>query len=85
MWNYGVEAWCNLEGRYVTIVANLTHLSGESYEQTLCSLGIMGAEYLRNVELAESIQIYSGLASILLVENIYAKQKIGNQLNIFMR
>ena len=30
MWNYGVEAWCNLEGRYVTIVANLTRACARS-------------------------------------------------------
>ena len=28
MWNYGAEIWCNLEGRYTTIVADLTELSG---------------------------------------------------------
>ena len=24
-WNYGKEAWCNLEGRYLHVVANLAH------------------------------------------------------------
>ena len=28
IWNYGVEAWCNMEGQYVTIEADLTELSG---------------------------------------------------------
>ena len=32
MWNYGFEAWCNLEGRYVTIVADISNLSGAAYE-----------------------------------------------------
>ena len=27
-WNYGTEIWCNLEGRYVIMVSDLTHLSG---------------------------------------------------------
>ena len=82
MWNYGVEAWCNLEGRYVTIVADNSHRSGQWYEQNLCQLGIMGTQYIRDTQLAESIQIYSGLHHYLLVENIYAKQTIGNQLKI---
>ena len=28
LWNYGIEIWCNLEGQYVTFVADLAHLSG---------------------------------------------------------
>ena len=32
LWNYGVEVWCNLEGRFVTIEADLSHLAGQSYE-----------------------------------------------------
>ena len=27
-WNYGKEVWCNLEGQYTHIVADLTHLAG---------------------------------------------------------
>ena len=25
VWNYGDEAWCNLKGRYLHLVANLDH------------------------------------------------------------
>ena len=28
VWNYGKEVWCNLEGRYMHIVADLAHLAG---------------------------------------------------------
>ena len=28
IWNYGKEVWCNLEGRYMHIVADLSHLVG---------------------------------------------------------
>ena len=31
MWNFGTEAWCNMEGQYVTIVADLSGLSGLNY------------------------------------------------------
>ena len=27
MWNYGKEVWCNLEGQYAALVADLNHLS----------------------------------------------------------
>ena len=42
LWNYGQEAWCNLEGRYIHIVADLNHLVGTGYSMELCSVGIMG-------------------------------------------
>ena len=48
MWNYGAEVWCNLEGQFVTIVFDLTHLSGQPYTMTICSLGLMGVEYKRD-------------------------------------
>ena len=28
IWNFGKEVWCNLEGRYMHIVADLAHLAG---------------------------------------------------------
>lgn len=28
IWNFGKEVWCNLEGRYMHIVADLVHLAG---------------------------------------------------------
>ena len=50
-WTYGKEVWCNLEGRYMHIVADLSHLlsspySFTSYTMSLCQLGIMGTEYV---------------------------------------
>ena len=34
-WTYGKEVWCNLEGRYMYIIADLSHLVG-SYTMSLC-------------------------------------------------
>ena len=31
-WKYGKELWCNLEGQYMTIVADLSHRTGTVYE-----------------------------------------------------
>ena len=28
MWKFGHEAWCNMEGQYLTIVADLTQYAG---------------------------------------------------------
>ena len=56
-WNYGAEEWCNLEGQYVFIEANLEHLSGQQYEMTICSLGVMGVEYIRDVQLPTYIEL----------------------------
>ena len=27
-WTHGKEVWCNLEGRYMYIIADLSHLTG---------------------------------------------------------
>ena len=56
-WNYGVEAWCNLEGQYFTIVADLSSLSGDTYEMTICSLGIFGVEYVRTTAAPTSVEL----------------------------
>ena len=31
-WNYGAEVWCNTEGQFVTIHADLSHYNGIAYE-----------------------------------------------------
>ena len=59
VWTYGIEVWCNLEGQYVHIVADLSHLIG-SYTMSLCSVGIMGASLVRDEPLPTSIEIFQG-------------------------
>ena len=44
VWKYGGEHWCNMQGRYTTIVADLSHLVG-AYEMSLCNVAIMGTKY----------------------------------------
>lgn len=49
LWNFGKEVWCNLEGQFVTIVADLGALENlDSYEMSICSIGVMGTEYMRD-------------------------------------
>ena len=31
VWKYGLEAWCNLGGRYVHVVADLASKSGDTF------------------------------------------------------
>ena len=62
VWTYGIEVWCNLEGQYVHIVADLSHLmlTYTSYTMSLCSVGIMGASFVRDEPLPASIEIIQG-------------------------
>ena len=61
-WTYGIEVWCNLEGQYVHIVADLSHLMPVygSYTMSLCSVGIMGASFVRDEPMPTSIEIIQG-------------------------
>ena len=85
MWRYGKEAWCNLEGRYIHIVANLTHLSTQSYEMTICTFAVFGTQYGRNSTVPASLEIAAGDAKTLEIEPIYAMLEIGNTLDIHLR
>ena len=85
VWNYGKEIWCNLEGRYMHIVADLSHLAGQHYSMELCSIGIMGTQYIRDETLPETIEIDSEGLMTLTIPNIYSAMSIGNQLDIKLR
>ena len=85
MWNYGIEIWCNLEGQYTTIVADLTELSGQTYEMSICNLGVMGTEYVRENYVLTSISLGQAETEVIAVENIYSKFTIGNTLDINLR
>ena len=54
VWPYGKEDWCNLEGRYLHIVANLNHLMDtypyDEYAMSLCQIGVYGTKYVRKGE-----------------------------------
>ena len=78
IWNYGKEVWCNLEGRYMHIIADLSHLAGQGYEMQLCSVGIMGTKYIRDQTLPETLEIQSEGITTLTIANIYSAISIGN-------
>ena len=63
-WTYGQEQWCNMEGRYTFIVADLSHLNTSAaasgtykYQMSLCFFGIMGTKYVRDEPIKESMDI----------------------------
>ena len=85
-WGYGAEVWCNKRGRYVHLIADLSHLSG-TYKMSLCSVGIMGASYIRDEPLPTAIELYLGsLPYIINVPYIYDEYTAGEiPLNINLR
>ena len=42
-----MEAWCNLSGRYVHVIADLSGQGSNNFTQSICNLGVMGTEYKR--------------------------------------
>ena len=78
---------CNLEGRYVHVVADLTDLAYRhtNYQMSLCSYGIMGTKYVRDEPVASVIEIYEGETSILTIPHIKSSYEIGTQLSINLR
>ena len=64
MWPYGKENWCNLEGSYLHIVADLNHLM-DAYGQidvSICTLGVFGTKYVRDegASLPSNIELHEG-------------------------
>ena len=85
VWKHGKEVWCNLEGRYMHIIADLNHLAGDAYVMELCSVGIMGTQYVRDQTLPETLDIQKDGPTSLTISHIYSKIAIGNLLNINVR
>ena len=88
--NYGKEVWCNLKGRYTSIVADLKHMASQStLDMSLCNVGIMGTKYTRSVEPASTITITKGQAVTIVVEDVAvdanALLQIGNTIDIELR
>ena len=85
LWNFGKEIWCNLEGQYTHIVSDMSHLSGQDYQSTICQLGIFGTRYSRQTQVPATLSIEYGTTLTLLVEKIQSELAIGNTLDIRLR
>ena len=85
MWNFGKEVWCNMEGRYVHVVADYAHESQKDYKISICSVGVFGTKYIRDSYLETEIKIDTGIVKNLEIPRIYSQLTIGNELNINLR
>ena len=53
---FGFEKWCNMSGQYTFFEAT----GVPSVEASICSLGVFGENYIRDVALEKSILIAAG-------------------------
>ena len=67
----------------MTLVFDLSHFAEKSYEMSICSLGVMGAEYVRDQILPDIVDVVGD--EDITIDNIYAAQTIGNTLDIHLR
>ena len=67
------------------MVSNLSHLNDLTYEMSICSLGAMGTEYVRDTPVPTNITIVEGSDDVIIIEKIYSKFDIGNILDIKLR
>ena len=58
-----MENWCNLEGQYMHMVANLSDQVGSALDAdtiSVCTVGVWGTKYYRNSEVPESLEMVIG-------------------------
>ena len=84
VWTYGIEKWCNLEGQYLHIVADLRHLVGP-YKMSVCAVGVFGTSFIRDVSLPDSLELAQGESMTLIVPHIYTEYDIDTTLIINLR
>ena len=84
VWKYGGEHWCNMKGRYTTIVADLSHLSGP-YEMSLCNAAIMGTKYEPDSTSLTKINVLQDVESTLKMYKVKAVHNMKNTLAIRFR
>ena len=59
VWKYGTELWCNMQGRYTHIVADLS-LVQAPFTMSICQFGVFGTKYARNEEISETVIVQVG-------------------------
>ena len=63
VWPFGKENWCNLEGRYMHLVADMSlyvATAANTDTVSVCSLGAYGTKYVRDSEVVSSVTIVQG-------------------------
>ena len=72
-----------MQGRYTHIVADMSGLG--KFDVAICSLGIMGMEYGRDVDPPVNVAVNTGETIEIDIEPIRALLPIGNELDIRLR
>ena len=86
IWPFGGEYWCNLEGKYLHIVSDMSAFAGQEYETSICTLGVMGTRYVRDgTPLPAQIDIVAGQSWSFSLSHIYSELEIGTTLAIKLR
>ena len=64
VWPFGKENWCNMKGRYLHMVADMSMYeltAADSDTVSVCSVGVYGTKYERKGEqLPDTIEIIQG-------------------------
>lgn len=88
VWPFGGEIWCNMEGRYLHFVADLSRYMPNGSQDTvsICAIGVFGTKYVRDGEpVPTSITMLRGASETFVVANIYPLHELGNELAINLR
>ena len=67
------------------LVGDLKHLNGQTYEQSVCSVGIMGTRYIRSSTPTTNFTLVTGASDSFTIEAIRSELTIGNELSIYLR
>ena len=82
----GHEAWCNRQGKYVTITRDFSDLSSGYYEFTLCDIAIFGEAVSPDIVAVElSSQAHSAYLNQELVFTIAYENQIDDQTTTYMQ
>ena len=57
MWSFGLEAWCNMEGRYLHFEAKYAHILTKDATVSICTLGVMGTKYVRDTPVPTEVTL----------------------------
>ena len=56
-WAFGIEAWCNMEGRYTTVVADYAPIitNYATITPSICDFAVLGTRYIRDTTAPEVV------------------------------
>ena len=78
IWPFGAEHWCNLEGKYLHIVSDMSQYADQEYNCSICSLGVIGTRYVREGEqLPAEIALELGESRQFNLQHIKSELEIG--------